>query len=182
METTDSPLQPPRRHFLIGLAVMGLSALVKLMPVAGGLVVYLQPLRRRAVAAEYQPVASLAALPADGTPRKFSIFADRVDAWNRIPNVAIGTVYLRRTGPAAAQALHATCPHAGCFVRYRADERDFVCPCHASQFALDGTISSPNSPSPRGLDALAVQVRPDGQVLVKFQNFRPGVPEKVSAS
>jgi len=71
------------------------------------------------------------------------------------------------------------CPHAGCFVEYKPAGRRYVCPCHASSFGLDGAIADPASPSPRGLDELAVEMRAGGEVWVLFQNFQAGTREKV---
>src|SRR5258708_2624601 len=53
----------------------------------------------------------------------------------------------------------------------------FYCPCHDSSFDASGTKAS--GPSPRPLDVLDTRVE-DGFVLVRFQRFRQGIPEKVS--
>ncbi|MGE5182703.1 MAG: ubiquinol-cytochrome c reductase iron-sulfur subunit [Acidobacteriota bacterium] len=37
-------------------------------------------------------------------------------------------------------ALSAVCTHAGCLVGYASAANDLLCPCHGSQFALDGTV------------------------------------------
>ena len=88
-------------------------------------------------------------MPADGIPRKFAVIADRVDAWNKFPQVPIGAVYLRRTGDQTVEALNVVCPHAGGFVDYIAEKNCFICPLHDSKFSLDGKISDPKSPAPR---------------------------------
>jgi Rieske Fe-S protein len=64
-------------------------------------------------------------------------------------------------------------------VDFSADSGEFLCPCHKSSFKADGTIANPASPSPRGVDALAVEVRADGAVWVTFQNFQAGRADKV---
>ncbi len=48
-----------------------------------------------------------------------------------------------------------------------------------AMFAVDGSLSDPHSPSPRGLDSLAVKVDDDGAVWVTFQNYQAGRPDKV---
>jgi Rieske Fe-S protein len=117
------------------------------------------------------------AVPDDGVPRQFPIVAQHVDAWNRSLE-PIGAVYLRRQpGETKIECLTATCPHAGCFVNFDAQTKTFMCPCHNSQFALDGAIIEP-SPSPRPMDSLECQVAND-QVLVKFEDFYSGKAEKV---
>jgi len=172
---------PGRRNFLKEACAIAIGAIVGLVPFASGLVVWLDPLRRKAGGGEFVPVASLNALPEDGSPRKFPIIASRTDAWNKSPQTPIGAVYLRRTGEKTVAALNVVCPHAGCFVDYDVKANGYSCPCHNSTFALTGKISSPSSPAPRGLDELEVELRGDGQVWVKFQNFRAGEATKTPA-
>ncbi len=169
---------PHRRNFVKeALAgVIGLIAVV--IPGLAGLAVMLDPLRRKAAGTLNLRVAALASLPEDGTPVKVPVIADKTDAWNKFSQIPIGAIYLRRKGKDAVEALNVVCPHAGCFVTYQKDRKDYLCPCHDSRFALDGSISSKDSPSPRGLDALQAEVR-EGQVWVKFQNFHAGKKEKV---
>ncbi|MBI3191513.1 MAG: Rieske (2Fe-2S) protein, partial [Pedosphaera parvula] len=51
-----------------------------------------------------------------------------------------------------------------------------------STFTIDGKIDSPNSPSPRGLDPLEVELRKQREVWVKCQNFQSGRAERVPAA
>jgi menaquinol-cytochrome c reductase iron-sulfur subunit len=88
-------------------------------------------------------------------------------------------VYLQRLKDNKVRALNVVCPHAGCFVDYRAANNNYFCPCHNSSFGLDGSIQDPKSPSPRGLDELPVEIRNGSEVWVTFQNFRAGVHEKI---
>ena len=37
-------------------------------------------------------------------------------------------------------AVNPTCPHAGCVVGWKADQKEFLCPCHDSKFAIDGKV------------------------------------------
>ena len=178
MNDHDSPAQPERRDFLTKATAVTLGAVTTLVPAAAGLVTVLDPLRRKSAAGEFVPVTTLEALPEDGTPRRFEILADRVDAWNKFPRVPVGAVYLRRVGD-AVQAINVTCPHAGCPVEFKAGAGSFLCPCHDSKFNLDGTlVAGARSPSPRTLDSLEAEVR-NGAVWVKFQNFEAGKARKI---
>ncbi len=152
-----------------------------LVPPLAGIGVLLDPLRKKSKLGEPIQVTTLGALPADGVPRKFSVLTNKSDAWNRYQNVPIGAVYLRRmegTEPSEIEAFSVTCPHAGCFVDYRAKENNYLCPCHNSRFNLDGSVQDPKSPSPRGLDSLEVEVRNENEVWVRFQKFQAGKAEK----
>ena len=118
------------------------------------------------------------ALPADGVPRKFPVLASRVDAWNKFSQVPIGAVYLRRPNASDVQALNVVCPHAGCFVDFIPGRMLFECPCHKSVFTLDGQIASKNSPAPRPMDSLTVELRNGKEVWVSLKTSRPGTRKK----
>ena len=141
--------------------------------------VVLDPLRRKSEANRFIAVTSLNSLPEDGFPRKFVVTASHSDAWNTNPSVPVGAVYLRRTGPATVQAFNVVCPHAGCFVDFIPARNGYLCPCHNSTFNLDGKISDPRSPSPRGLDPLEVEIRNDGEVWVQFRNYLAGHEKRI---
>jgi menaquinol-cytochrome c reductase iron-sulfur subunit len=176
-----SSVQPTsgRRGFLKKAAAVFLGVLSMVAPLAAGLMVVLDPLRRKLEKNAFILVTSLRSVPEDGLPRKFTVVASHSDAWNRDPSVPIGAVYLRRTGPNGVQAFNVVCPHAGCFVDFVAARKMYICPCHNSTFGLNGSISDPKSPSPRGLDELEVQIRNDNEVWVKFENFLAGHEKRI---
>lgn len=178
---THSSDELPRRNFFKATAAIIIGGVVGIVPAIAGLIVFLDPLRRKTAADGPIRVASLGALPKDGRPYKFPIIARRVDAWNKFPEVPVGAVYLRRTGERQIEALNVVCPHAGCFVDFVPSRECFLCPCHNSTFALDGKINEAKSPSPRPLDTLPVEIRGD-EIYVQFQNFRSGVAEKIPLS
>lgn len=203
MTKTDTPQraakdeaagQPPRRSFLYRATTIVIGIAVGLAPLATGLAVFFDPLRRRAGAAQgadkgnWLRIASIDAVPDDGVPRQFPVIADQVDAWNRTPDQPVGLLYLRREpGAKTVEVLTAVCPHAGCFVGVveQGGEERFLCPCHNSTFDLAGEkIETPgvSHPSPRGMDSLPVdQERLDatGEIWVDFKNFYPGKHEQV---
>jgi len=148
-----------------------------LAPIGAAVVSLLDPLRREQVGSEMVLVARTAAVPEDGSPRKFTVTADRTDAWTTYEDSPVGAVYLRRSGD-EVRALNVVCPHAGCFVGVAKDNSRFSCPCHLSSFDLDGAVDDPASPSPRDMDTLDVEVRNGDEVWVRFQNFLPGRSEK----
>ena len=141
----------------------------------------LDPLSHSLADAEFIKVTALDALPEDGTPQKFTIKADKQDAWSRFPNRVIGAVYLRRLSGGAVQAFNVVCPHLGCAIAFRDGERDYFCPCHNSAFDLKDGAAEEGSPSARGLDTLETEVRRNGDVWVRFQNFLTGIEEKKPA-
>ena len=169
----------PRRSFFKEAAAVVIGGVAVLVPAAAGLLVFLDPLRKKGKAVSNAiRVASLSAVPNDNQPHKFPVIASRTDAWNKFPSTPIGAVYLRRTGEKTIEALNVVCPHAGCFVDFLPSRACFHCPCHNSTFAMDGKINDPKSPSPRPLDTLPVEIRGE-EIYVTFQNFRAGVAEKI---
>jgi menaquinol-cytochrome c reductase iron-sulfur subunit len=168
-----------RRSFFKQALAGIISVILGLIPAGAGLAVFLDPLRRKSGASGAVRVASMEALPDDGIPRKFPVIAARVDAWNKFSETAIGAVYLRRTSDGKVQAFNVVCPHAGCFVDFKAEKDHYLCPCHNSTFTVTGSISDPTSPAPRGLDSLVVEVREGKEIWVKFQNYQAGTSAKI---
>lgn len=171
------PAGEPRRSFLTSVGAAAVGALAALAPVAAGVAALLDPLRRSSSTEGLVRVTRLSAIPEDGSPKKFTVTADRTDAWATYADTPVGAVYLRRTD-AGILALNTVCPHAGCFVGIAPDASRFACPCHKSSFDLDGVVNDPASPSPRDMDSLQVEVRNGDEVWVRFQHFLPGREEK----
>lgn len=183
-----SAAAPPRRGFFARVAAWVVGGFCAIVPGAVGLVTALNPLRLRAESGRLVRLTTLAALPEDGTPRKFDVIVDRSDAWNYFPDEPIGAVFLRRTGDAArpVEALQVICPHAGCIIQYEAAGGGrFFCPCHAASFDLSGKRLEQPSHSPRDMDTLEVdpqRLAADGEVWVRFENYKTGTSQKVVQS
>lgn len=178
--------EPPRRKFFVKLAATLIGGLITAVPVLSGLWVFTDPLRRKskngaAGAGDLVRVTTLEAIPDDGIPRLFAIVQDRVDAWNKYINEAVGSVYItRKPGTKDLQVLNTCCPHAGCAVSFSREASKFQCPCHNSAFALNGAIIEP-SPSPRRLDDLKVSLVGEPgkeEVWVEYHNYKTGIAEK----
>ena len=170
---------PPRRSFLTQVTAIVVGGLTGLVPLASGVLFFLDPIVRRrktAIGADgFQLAANLSELPTDGTPQRFTVRADVVDAWTLYRNRVLGSVYLRLMPNGQVIAFNDTCPHLGCKVDYQASNQQFFCPCHQSAFDRDG--KKLNQTPPRDLDDLTVEVR-TGEIWVKYQNFRTATPEK----
>lgn len=133
-----------RRDFLkIAWGAAGALALVE----AGGMA--LQFLSPKVVEGEFGGVFSLGAVedfpPASVTP------------------VNAGRFYLVRLEDGGFLALYRKCTHLGCAVPWDQEAGEFICPCHASRFEMDGDVV--NAPAPRPLDRFAITIE-DGQIQV----------------
>jgi menaquinol-cytochrome c reductase iron-sulfur subunit len=177
--------EPPRRNFFRKFLAVVVGTVVAVVPAAAAVLVFIDPVRRKrggAAGAEFVPVTPLDAVPADGTPQRFQVIADRTDAWTRYRNVPLGAVYVKRSGNGVL-AFNAVCPHAGCFVDVARDGRSFLCPCHNSGFNADGSLR-PGAVSPRPMDELEVDADglKQGVVRVRFQNFVAGTADKIAVA
>jgi len=124
-------------------------------------------------------VCSLDALAENGSPQRFPVIDNQIDAWNFTPDQPVGSLYIQRMSGDDLRVFNTTCPHAGCSVS--CDGKTYNCPCHNSAFNLDGSKLTADSgrenPSPRDLDSLDFNIQ-DGYVWVKFQNFYTGREHK----
>ncbi len=176
-----SPPPPDRREFLKGAACVALGACAVGIPLAVGVRVLVSPIGAPRGEGYTVKLTTLSALPAGGAPLLFEVQVERTDAWTRHPLTAIGAVFLQRIGEREVRAFNAACPHLGCAVEWRTESKTFFCPCHNSNFAVDGAVIQP-SPAARQLDALEVEVREGDEVWVHFQDFKAGKAEKIAVS
>lgn len=65
-----------------------------------------------------------------------------------------GQFYLVRLEDGGIMALSLTCTHLGCSITYSSAKQEFICPCHASSFDINGNVLNP--PAPRALDTYRV--------------------------
>lgn len=172
-----------RRKF-IRVATVGASVACGIAPFAAGIPALLDPVKKSSAGGSKVPwskVAPLASLPNDGSPAKFEVVQEKVvDAWTTYKDVPVGAVYLTRSEEDVI-AYNLKCPHLGCAIDYRKQSNDYFCPCHNSSFGLDGSVTTENSPSPRPMDTMETKVE-DGFVWIRFQHFRPNVPDKIPLS
>ena len=191
---SDDVVGDTERRGFVKFCAAAISVLLGAIPAGLGLGFFLDPLTRDRSGADSAPdpdgvqkdadgfidlKVSVSSLPEDGTPVSVKVLDDRVDAWNKIPNVPIGTVWLRRTEAGEVLAFNTICPHLGCAVDYRQGNRDFFCPCHTSTFALDGKRQ--NMIPPRDMDGLETKLKPetDDSIWLKYQDFRAATHEKI---
>jgi Rieske Fe-S protein len=176
----------PRRSFLSKALATLIGGLIGLLPTIPAVMFFLDPLTRKKRAVGilgadpegYFKITTVEALSPDGAPRLFPVVADLQNFWNKFPDTEVGAVYLRKdpeTGDVSC--FNARCPHLGCTVKYDDGSKTYVCPCHSSAFSIDGEKT--NDIPPRNMDTLDCKPAPDGSVLVKYEKFRAGIPEKV---
>jgi nitrite reductase/ring-hydroxylating ferredoxin subunit len=75
----------------------------------------------------------------------------------RIYPFTSGKFYIYKFDDGGMIAISYRCTHLGCTINYSADDKKFICPCHASAFNIKGEVLSP--PATRPLDTLPVYIR-----------------------
>jgi menaquinol-cytochrome c reductase iron-sulfur subunit len=167
-----------RRTLLKKVGALAAGGIAVMVPLGAGLATFFNPLRKHAGGkAEFIKVTTLEALKDDDMPHRFVVVADKTNVWTTEKNVAVGSVYLKRTGDKVI-AWSTVCPHLGCETDI-APGGAFKCPCHNSSFRPDGSLI-PGSVAPRGMDELEVDAvaLKDGEVRVRYQKFVASIAEK----
>jgi Rieske Fe-S protein len=147
-----APNAQTRRTFLGWWLATLLTATVA--TVVGPLVVYLLPprnpseLKQKVRVALNMSLASLRegmAAKFDAPPGTAFVMADGGEN-NAAGDPTFGGFVTRERGVLRAFAI--TCPHLGCSYAFDDQKRHFVCPCHGSEFALDGRVLHGPATSP----------------------------------
>ncbi len=78
--------------------------------------------------------------------------------------VQSGHFYISALNDGGFLALWWRCTHLGCTVPWRADEKQFHCPCHSSLYNPEGEVIG--GPAPRPLDLFKITLDADGNLVV----------------
>jgi cytochrome b6-f complex iron-sulfur subunit len=73
----------------------------------------------------------------------------------------IGAVLVMFAPDNSLLAIDPTCTHAGCTVAWEKDQNAFVCPCHNSQFTLQGEVIKGRATLPLNI----YEVKTEGEVI-----------------
>jgi len=165
MHSPDTPSatdSPSRRRFLarVSATLGALAAALVAVPAIGFVIA---PARRR-MPNEWRRVGPVSrfrlgetvAVRLDDATRPWSGDASRVAAW------------VRRTGPESFVAFSANCTHLGCPVRWVADAKLFLCPCHGGVYDASGLVQA--GPPPRPLARYDVTTE-GGDLLIRVASL-----------
>lgn len=163
-----------RRGFLtLGIGVLGAGMAATVLAPAAALLAY--PLGHATTSGSdaFLPIGRADQFDGED-PVKVDLYADRVDAWNRVIQVKIGSAYVfKHEGELVA--LSTICPHLGCGIDYDAGHSKFYCACHKTWFGRLGNVE--DGPSPRAMDTLELQ-RDEKLVSIRYQRFKQGIENK----
>ena len=153
------PAPPSRRGFLftLGASLSALAAVLAGIPIIGYL---FGPVRGRGGQA-WIKLGEVARFP-EGQTRLATYDNPFRVAWDG-PTAKIAC-YVRRVGNEQFQVFAINCAHLGCPVRWFAESRLFMCPCHGGVYYEDGQRAS--GPPPRGLYEYEYKIE-GGQLWVR---------------
>ncbi|MDZ8109434.1 MAG: ubiquinol-cytochrome c reductase iron-sulfur subunit [Nostoc sp. DedQUE12a] len=76
----------------------------------------------------------------------------------------VGPVLILGTSKSGSlTAVSLTCTHAGCTLGWKADTKKFICPCHGSEYGIDGKVQ--RGPAKEGLKTFAAKIEGDSVVV-----------------
>ena len=142
----------PRRSFHLAViyicnAIMGLALAVPTI-----LYLFVPPRMRKQSA--FVDAGDVSQLPV-GTPVEMSFQQSRVDGWRALTEKR--TAWVVKTAENNVVAYGPQCTHLGCAYHWEEGTKQFVCPCHASYFSIQGAVLA--GPAPRPLDRYVTKIQ-----------------------
>lgn len=156
-----------RRGFMFrfGAALLGVGGAIAAVPILGTL---LAPARR-------QSSTWVSLGPADAFPTGQTRFATFLNPIRQPTDgdAAKTACWVRCISPGKYQVFAVNCAHLGCPVRWFAQSRLFMCPCHGGAYYEDGSRAA--GPPPRGLFEYPWKI--DGGNLLIEAGHLPGLEQ-----
>ncbi|MBL8231144.1 MAG: Rieske (2Fe-2S) protein [Bryobacterales bacterium] len=148
---------PDRRRFQITV-IYGLGSLIGLGLAAPAGVYLLFPPKSKKQD-QWVEAGSLSQLQV-GVPEELVFRKNRVDGWKVSSEKT--SAWVVKKSDTEVIAFAPQCTHLGCAFRWEDRKKTFLCPCHTSNFDLEGKVL--DGPAPRPLDRYEVKV--EGQKLL----------------
>lgn len=153
-----------RRRFYLG-AIYGLMALMGMaLGVPSAVYLFFPPKSRKEE--QFVEATDLAKLET-GVPEEVIFRRNRVDGW-KVSSQKTSAWVVKKSDKEVI-AFAPSCTHLGCAFRYEERKKTFLCPCHTSNFDLDGKVL--DGPAPRPLDRYDVKI--EGNKLMLGQIRKP---------
>jgi menaquinol-cytochrome c reductase iron-sulfur subunit len=153
--TITAPLSPSgglsRRNFYVA-AIYGMGGLIAAalgLPAA----VYLLFPPKLKKSDDWVEIGDLTHLTPN-SPSELAFRRNRVDGWK--VNSEKATAWVVKRPDNSVVAFGPQCTHLGCAYHWDDQKAEFVCPCHASYFSIEGKVLG--GPAPRPLDRYETKV------------------------
>jgi menaquinol-cytochrome c reductase iron-sulfur subunit len=140
-----------RRTFYISFVNLlgGLMAAAMAVPAA----LYLAIKPKSADDSDWVEVTDFSQLKVN-TPTEVLYDRNRVDGWRKVMEKS--SAWVVRTEDHNVVAYKPACTHLACAYHWENQANKFVCPCHGSEFSIEGKVLA--GPAPRPLDRFLTKV------------------------
>jgi menaquinol-cytochrome c reductase iron-sulfur subunit len=150
-ESTSGEPTPSRRGFAYAV-IYGLGALIgAALAIPAALYLFLPP--KTAKEQSWVEAGDLSQLQ-PGAPEEMTFRRVHTDGWKVFSEK--GTAWVVKTADGKVLAFSPICTHLGCAYHWDAGKSEFLCPCHGSEFSIDGKVLS--GPAPRPLDRFETKI------------------------
>jgi menaquinol-cytochrome c reductase iron-sulfur subunit len=154
METPETT----RRGFYVA-AIEGLGALIGVaLAVPAAIYLLVKPASKKE--AQWVQAADVNQLQPK-KPEEVTFRRKRIDGWRTVNEKT--TAWVVKMDDQSVVAFAPNCTHLACAYHWDAQQNNFVCPCHASVFSVDGKVLA--GPAPRPLDRYASRVE-NGKLMI----------------
>ncbi len=158
---------PSRRNFFVR-ATQALGALI-----GGGLgipsLIYLLRGPNTVAPGGFVDVADLTQLKLR-VPEEVTYQRIRKNGWKLITEKS--TAWVVKLSDNEVVAYSPSCTHLGCAYHFDSGKNEFVCPCHTTNFAIDGKVLG--GPAPRDLDRFPVKTQGDRLLIGTIEPMKSG--------
>jgi len=151
MQRSPVASETTRRSFYTGFIYAAWSVFSAALAVPAALYLFLPPTNRKDPG--WIDVTDLDSIPS-GAPTEVSFQRKRVDGWKVTSEKT--TAWIVKEAEDQVVAYSPQCTHLGCAYHWEDQTHTFVCPCHSSEFSINGDVLS--GPAPRPLDRYPVKI------------------------
>jgi Rieske Fe-S protein len=149
-EGAEAPGQTRRAFYLAVIYALGaLITLALAIPTA----VYLLMVPRAPKESGWIDAGDISELT-PGAPVELSFQESRIDGWR--PETEKKTVWVVKGTDNKVLAFGPQCTHLACAYHWETSQNKFVCPCHGSEFSIDGKVLM--GPAARPLDQYQTKI------------------------
>jgi Rieske Fe-S protein len=99
-----------------------------------------------------------------GSPIKFNFTLTKINGWER-SSKSYG-VFVLHSETGEVEVLSDICTHLSCRVNWNEENQEYVCPCHAAFFDINGAVKS--GPPPRPLDQYEIKLE-ENQLFIQLK-------------
>ena len=103
------------------------------------------------------------------SPEEVTFRRLRKDGWKLITEKS--TAWVVKLSDSEVVAYSPQCTHLGCAYRWEEEKNEFICPCHTTNFSIEGNVLG--GPAPRPLDRFPVKMAGSRLLIGTIESAKP---------